>query len=107
MARAWGREDGEKVVLRADPRHKHPNPVLYRRAEAEACWRRVTADVLLVAGEHSEFASPTDRRLGAGVHDLPFPTTRVETLPDTGHMMHFEAPEALAALLRDFFEPYL
>ena len=107
VARAWGREDGVRVVLRADPAHKRPNPVLYRRAEAEACWRSVTAEVLLVAGEHSEFAAPSDARLGPGVHALPFPSANVETLAGAGHMLHFEVPEALAAVLDRFFAPYL
>lgn len=107
VARAWGREADGRVTLRADPGHKLPNPVLYRRAEAEACWREVTAEVLLVAGEHSEFATPDDPRLGPGVHALPFPSARLETVAGAGHMMHFEAPETLAGLLRAFFEPYL
>ena len=107
VARAWGREVDGRVMLRADPRHKLPNPVLYRRAEAEACWRNVSAEVLLVAGERSEFATPTDKRLGPGVHALPFASKRVETLSGTGHMMHFEVPDAVAALVRAFFEPYL
>jgi len=58
VARAWGRvrEDG-RVELRADPRHKLPNPVLYRRAEAKACWEAIAAGVLLVSGSASDFPS--------------------------------------------------
>lgn len=95
IAREWGRvrEDG-RVELRADPRHKLPNPVLYRRAEAEACWRGMTAKVLLVSGGASEFA-PGE---AAG--------QRVE-IEGAGHMLHFDAPAELAATIESFLSKYL
>ena len=94
VARCWAdaTADGQ-VRLRMHPAHKLPNPVLYRRAEAEACWRAVTAQVLLVAGRRSEFPSP---------HDLPFPHSQAAWIEDAGHMLHFEQPAALAALLEEF-----
>jgi pimeloyl-ACP methyl ester carboxylesterase len=94
VAHCWAdaAADG-KVRLRMHPAHKLPNPVLYRRAEAEACWRAVTAPVLLVAGRRSEFPAP---------HDLPFPHSQAAWLEDSGHMLHFEQPAALAALIEDF-----
>ncbi len=107
VARAWAEERDGRVHLRADPRHSLPNAVLYRRAESEACWRNVTAPVLLVAGGDSEFASSADPRLGLGIRDLPFEFSSVETIPDAGHMMHFEAPAALASLIEGFFAKYL
>lgn len=40
VAGVWGAAQANgQFELRADVRHKLPNPVLYRRAEAEACWR--------------------------------------------------------------------
>lgn len=107
VARAWALQRDGRVHLRANPRHRLPNAVLYRRAESEACWRNVTAPVLLVAGGESEFASPTDPRLETGVRDLPFGTAALETIPDAGHMMHFEAPAALASLIEAFFAKHL
>ena len=107
VARAWAEERGGRVCLRADPRHKLPNAVLYRRAESEACWRNVTAPVLLVAGSDSEFAAPTDPRLETGIHDLPFAAATVATIPNSGHMLHFEAPAALADVIEAFFSKYL
>ncbi len=94
VARCWAEESTSgQVRLRMHPAHKLPNPILYRRAEAEACWRAVTAEVLLVAGRRSNFPSP---------HDLPFPRSRAAWIEDSGHMLHFEQPEALAALIEDF-----
>jgi len=95
VARLWGRErfDG-KVVLRADPRHRLPNPVLYRRAEAEACWRAITAPVLLVTGAASDFAAR-----GLGDLTTVLPQAAHVVIEGAGHMLHFERPEALAATI--------
>lgn len=94
VARCWAEEiSTDRVRLRMHPAHKLPNPVLYRRAEAEACWQAVMAPVLLVAGRRSDFPPP---------HDLPFPNSQAAWIEDAGHMLHFEQPAALAALLEEF-----
>jgi pimeloyl-ACP methyl ester carboxylesterase len=102
VAREWARENGDTVRLRANPNHKLPNPVLYRRTEAEACWRNIGAAVLLISGELSPFA----RQFGSTA-DLPFPSSESSTIPAVGHMIHFEAPEALAAQIDRFLTKYL
>jgi len=107
VARAWAEERDGQICLRADPRHKLPNAILYRRAESEACWRMVVAPVLLVAGSDSEFAAPTDPRLDTGIHDLPYPSASVVTVPDSGHMLHLEAPQALASVIEKFLSKHL
>ena len=95
VARAWARvRDDGRVELRADPQHKLPNPVLYRRAEAQACWRAMTADVLLVSGETSGFSPDQD---GAEAVEIA----------GAGHMLHFDAPDALAATVEAFLSKYL
>ena len=94
VARCWAaRGDDGSVRLKLHPAHKLPNAVLYRRAEAEACWSEVTAPVLLVGGRDSNFG-PAD--------DLPFPRREVAWIEDAGHMLHFEQPEALAAVIEKF-----
>ncbi len=100
VARAWGVEQEGCVRLKADPRHRLPNPVLYRRAESEACWRRVAAPVLLVSGSESAFARGDDTRLDPT--PLPFPDVESVTIPGAGHMLHFEAPDALAGQIEAF-----
>lgn len=95
VARAWARvRDDGRVELRADPQHKLPNPVLYRRAEAQACWRAMTADVLLVSGETSGFSPDLEG-------------TEAVEIAGAGHMLHFDAPAALAATLEAFLSKYL
>lgn len=103
VASEWGieLEDG-RVSLRADPLHKMPNPVLYRRAEAEACWRMITADVLLVTGGASDHA----RYFGAA-NQAHCPGDSAVSIEKAGHMLHFEAPAELAAEIEAFLKQYL
>lgn len=103
VAREWGAECGHgRVELRADPRHKLPNPVLYRRAEAEACWQAITADVLLVTGERSALAERFAAQDGASC-----PGDRTVVIDGAGHMPHFESPSDLAAAIESFLSKYL
>ncbi len=94
--------DDGKVRLRADPLHKLPNPVLYRRAEAEACWRAIEADMLLVTGARSDLAN----ELG-GVFRQMYPKATGVRIDDAGHMVHFEAPESLASSIEGFLRDTL
>lgn len=103
VAREWAVVGVDGVVrLRADPRHKLPNPVLYRRAESAACWRATTAKVLLVTGSRSRLARHFD-----DVADSMYPDAGHSTIADVGHMLHFEAPQALADAISDFLRPTL
>lgn len=102
VARCWARPvDGGGWRLKMDPRHKRYNPVLYRREEAAACWRATRAPVLLVAGADSDFRARfrgLDPLADAAGH---YREARIETLADAGHMMHWERPAAVAALVRE------
>lgn len=100
-ARQWARRIGDRVMLKADPKHRWVNPVLYRRAEALACWRAVTAEVLLLVGERSPIArgesvfEPDD---GAAVYQR----ARRVVLKGCGHMLHWQEPAQVARHLRAF-----
>jgi len=97
VARCWARRNPDgRVRLRLDPLHKLPNPVLYRRREAEACWARITAPVLLVSGSDSDF-----RRASF------FPNAMVDEIEAAGHMLHFEAPGPLARTIEAFLHGVL
>lgn len=100
--RIEGRE-GPAVRLAGDAAHRRVNPVLYRRAEAEACWRRATAPVMWV-----EPADPALRR-HLGVSDEAHEAARacfralsVVTLEGVGHNLHHEQPEAVARIIEPF-----
>lgn len=89
-----------------DPAHRIVNPVLYRRAEAESCWREIRAPVLWVVQ-----ATPDWRRavgLGDDVYDAArrcFRDFREVTIADSGHNFHHDQPERVAATLEAFFCP--
>jgi pimeloyl-ACP methyl ester carboxylesterase len=102
VAEAWAVEGPDGLTLRADPAHKLPNPVLYRRAEAEACWRNVQAPVLLVAGADSAVLDAVGTRPSDGALPLPFADSRSLVIEACGHMVHFEAADVLAAAIEDF-----
>lgn len=104
LARHWAKplETGE-VVLVSDPRHKLPNPYLFRIEEAIACWRRITAPVLLVSGQLSEMAArmkDTSEQLAE--RRGAFRDRREIVLEGAGHMMHHDQPQRLARLIEDF-----
>jgi pimeloyl-ACP methyl ester carboxylesterase len=103
IAQSWGREESDgRVHLVGDPRHKRVNPVLYRREEAETFWRQISAPVLMLFGEHSEFA----RHVGEDGTEQAFQSMvrniRTISVPGTGHMMHLECPEIVAPLIERF-----
>jgi len=88
--------------VRSDPAHKRINATLYRREEAEACWREVLAPVLYVIAAQSEFLP----RLGADgqPENMARLIRRLEAcvIPDAGHMVHHERPEVLALEIEAF-----
>lgn len=108
VAEHWASvDDNGRIVLRADPAHKLPNAVLYRRSEALACWQNVSAAVLIVSGENSEFkadAKPFIDTAGYLRHGQPFAAAQQSTVPGCGHMVHLERPAELAALAEEFLE---
>jgi pimeloyl-ACP methyl ester carboxylesterase len=107
VARAWAHEVAGEVRLRADPAHRLPNAVLYRRTEAEACWRRVTAPVLFVLGAQSTLLDAFGKSGPAGDFEQRFPDGRRHVIDDAGHMVHLEAPGALARAIEEFLAPTL
>ena len=107
VAREWAKLEQGRLELRADPAHKLPNAVLYRRTEAEACWRRTTAPVLLVAGRDSYVLEAFAEHFDGQTLDLPFPLRQTQVIDDCGHMVHFEAPERLAAAAEAFLSDNL
>ena len=94
----------EGFAFAGDPRHRWINPVLYPLDEAKACWRRVTAPTLWVAGRDSVLmkpfaANPDDYRERMGC----FAKVREVLIDDCGHNLHHDQPEQLAARLGEFF----
>jgi pimeloyl-ACP methyl ester carboxylesterase len=101
LAQQWARLGADhQLHLPHDPRHKHVNPVLYRRDEARACWRLITAPTLFVLARESHTFKRWESELRSDMTGC-IRHLRVEKL-DCGHMMHLEKPEELAELLNSF-----
>ena len=103
LARHWARETESGVELRSDPRHKMVNPYVFRIEEALACWRRVTAPVLLVSGKDSHIPGwMKDTADQLAERKAAFRDLREAELEDCGHMMHHDQPARLARLIESF-----
>ena len=104
LARHWAKQlDSGEVVLLSDPRHKILNPYLFRIDEAIACWRRITAPVLLVSGKLSEIpARMKDTPVQLAERKGAYRDRREVELEDAGHMMHHDQPVRLARIIEDF-----
>jgi len=103
VARQWAAlDDSGAVRLHADPAHKLPNAVLYRKSEAQACWSRITARVLRVCGADSPFVTAAKAWPAPDAAAAAGPERRTETITGAGHMVHLEQPERLAAAIESF-----
>jgi pimeloyl-ACP methyl ester carboxylesterase len=107
IAEAWGRLEADgRVHLKGDARHRWVNPVLYKREDAEACWRGVKAPMLMLFGEHSQFLPS----LGPDGTEAAFyaliPGVQIVRVAGAGHMLHIEKPDVVARLVEDFLRAH-
>lgn len=105
IARAWTRPQPDGgVELRADPWHRLVNPQLYRREEAEACWRAYGGPVQMILANKSDHL----RHLGDSARPEAFERVyrqlELKMLVGVGHMMHHEDPAQVAAAIAPFLE---
>jgi pimeloyl-ACP methyl ester carboxylesterase len=114
LANQWSelRDDGRRHLL-ADPAHKLPFPSVYRLDETIAIWNEVTAPTLWIGASESEAkqwngytdesAVPSSREGHAvGTFDsrlAAFRDMKFVVVHSAGHMLHHDAPEAVAALV--------
>lgn len=102
VARTWAHETGEGIELRADPAHKLPNAVQYRRAEALACRAAATARIMIVTGAESDFHAAAKPWLDQEQAGQSYTVAESVVIADAGHMVHFEQPGRLAAAVEAF-----
>ena len=104
LARHWARqaETGE-ITLNFDPRHKLVNPVLSRLDELIECWKRVTCPTLWVfTNEIDPRGWRKDTPQQMAERKSAFRDFHEVTLENSGHMMHHDQPEKLAAIIEKF-----
>ena len=104
LARHWATEEATGGVrLLSDPQHKAPNPYLFRIDEHLACWRHVTAPVLLVSGRDSHIVAwLKDHPEELAQRKAAFGDFREVELEGAGHMMHHDQPQRLAEVIEEF-----
>ncbi len=106
LAPHWSapREDGRWHIL-GDPAHKRVNPVLYRVAEVLETWKLISAPLLWVEGDRTDISKWWGHRYPRSEFDARLAVVpRVERvrLSPSGHMLHHDQPQALAAQLARF-----
>lgn len=103
IASLWARTgvDGRVRVIH-DPRHKFVNPILYRREEAEACWREITAPALLILGAESELPGRLRMEDAGATFRRAVPHAEVAQIAAAGHLLHLDRPDAVASAVEAF-----
>ncbi len=103
VAQLWAEKSAAGVVeIRADPAHKLPNAVQYRRAEALACWSQIEAPVLQIVGENTAFNEAARAWMAPADAAQFSPQAETTVIANAGHMVHFEQPAKLATALEGF-----
>jgi pimeloyl-ACP methyl ester carboxylesterase len=101
LARHLGRETAGGVVWAFDPRHRLPFAMLFRLAEWAACVARATAPALWIGSGQTVPAS-IEREPGGLARRAEIAKATFRRLEATGHNLHHDAPEAVAALVEPF-----
>lgn len=105
LAGHWARETTDGFLLNADPAHKLANPMIYRKAEVLASWRRIASPTLWVEGSDDQLTRFWGKRYPREDFEARLalvPDLRRAVLQDAGHMLHHDQPEALAAQISEF-----
>jgi pimeloyl-ACP methyl ester carboxylesterase len=107
VAAAWGTlgADG-RVQLAGDPRHHWVNPVLYKREDAEACWRELRAPLLMLVGEESDHLAKLGVDGTEAAFRAIFPHIEIARVAGAGHMLHIERPDLAAPLIESFLDAH-
>jgi pimeloyl-ACP methyl ester carboxylesterase len=108
LADHWAEPDGRgRLRVAGDPAHRIVNPVLYRVDEAMACWRAITAPVLMVLAAGTDALRHVARDRDQALAELQrrfaiVPGAEQAAVADAGHMLHHDQPEAVGRLIMDF-----
>lgn len=106
LAEHWARKRSDGAYeLRADPKHKMVNPILYRADEAFYFWKEIDCATMWL---HSD-SDWLDRFLKGDKSTIEkyrscYKQLVEKTIPDSTHMMHHVQPEAFAKTIEAFLD---
>lgn len=105
LAQHWSElvDDGPRCRMRVDPWHRVAFPYGFRATEVMAIWRHVAAPVLCVDGGQSPAARFTPESIMAERRAC-FASLQRVVIEHCGHMLHLQAPTAVANAIGDFLE---
>jgi pimeloyl-ACP methyl ester carboxylesterase len=107
LAKYLGEPTKKGFRMAADPKHKIPEPYSFSSEHLFSFWQQIQAPCLFVSAEHTEmenFFPGGGYRRELRKQGRHFPKAcRYRVISGSGHMVHYEKPEALAALLKNFF----
>jgi pimeloyl-ACP methyl ester carboxylesterase len=106
LANHWSAEvtSGHWQIL-GEAAHKLTNPQLYRVDEVMAVHRQISAPTLMVEAEDDSIAQFWRGKFSRAEHRerlQAVPSLEIVEVPDCGHMLHHDQPEAVAALIERF-----
>ena len=102
LAGFWSKPVADGYVLRADSAHKVSYPILYRVEEALACWRAITAPVLLIESDEVDTFHQFTRSAAYRTRLDAFTNFAAVTVHNAGHMLHHDQPKIVADLIESF-----
>lgn len=106
LAAAWSRPAADgSFELASDPRHRWPFPYGFRAEEAKTLWCEVTAATLCIDAEDS-FVHDWISQSEMAARRACFERLEHHTVANCGHMLHLQAPDAVAALIHRFLEAH-
>jgi pimeloyl-ACP methyl ester carboxylesterase len=106
LAKEWARENAQGLwEIQGDVAHKIMGPEITRLDEILASYARLNMPVLAVEASDDSLA-----QWWKGIYSLAdyherlkcVANCRIETIPDTGHMLHHDQPQELATLIESF-----
>ena len=108
LARHWAQPDTDgKWRILGDPAHKITSAQLYRVDEVLELFKAIMAPVLSVESSDDNLSQWWKGQYSLGeFHERlrSVPDARTVVMPDAGHMVHHDQPEALARLVEGFLE---
>ncbi|OUT76414.1 MAG: hypothetical protein CBB82_08505 [Betaproteobacteria bacterium TMED22] len=106
LAEHWAEEQSNgEFKLRADPKHKMVNPILYRSTEASFFWKRITCPTLWLhsdSGWLRKFMKDDYETINE--YRSNYQNLSEETITHSTHMMHHVQPKKIAAAIESFMD---